>query len=311
MIKLKKALKFISDEEYRWRILSKRGRYDKMPDEEYIRKSFKLIMKTELDLDSPKTFNEKLQWIKLYDRKHEYTKMVDKYESKLYVAQRIGEEHIIPTYGVWDSFDEIDFDSLPRQFVLKCTHDSGGLVVCRDKTKLDKESAKKKIEKSLKTNFYYRHREWPYKDVKPRILAEAYMEQEELKESGIAGLVDYKFYCFNGEPRFLYVSQGLENHNTATISFLSLDWKFLKYERSDFKPLSELPRKPDNLDQMIEFTKVLSEGIDFIRVDLYEINGKAYFSELTFFPCGGLMPFRNPEHDLEVGNMLTLTSKKN
>ena len=303
---IKKILKLFTDGGYRMSKLSKLGIYNRMSDEDFLKKVFLLKMGKELDLENPKTFNEKLNWLKLYDRKPLYTNMVDKYEAKKYVADVIGEEYTIPTLGVWDKFEDIDFDSLPEQFVLKCTHDSGGLVICKDKTKLDVSKARKKIKRSLNTNFYYRFREWTYKDVKPRIIAEQYMEDQNEAE----GLTDYKFYCFNGEPKFLYVSQGLQNHATASISFLTTDWQFAPYERSDFKPLNELPRKPECLSEMLEICKKLSENVPFLRVDLYEINGKIYFSELTFYPCGGFMPFKNPEHDLEIGKMLILPKKE-
>lgn len=272
-----------------------------IPDELYLKLIYKGYMNKPLDLENPNTFNEKLQWLKLHDRKMEYSAMVDKYEAKNYVRDRIGEEYIIPTYGVWDSFEDINFDVLPNQFVLKCTHDSGGLAIVRDKKIIDKEAIKKKIKKSLKTNFYFYNREWPYKEVKPRILAEAYMKDGENSD-----LRDYKFYCFNGLPRFLYISEGLENHKTARISFVTPDWQFASYERSDYSPFDKLPERPEKLDEMLDIASRLSMGHLFLRVDLYQINGKVYFSELTFSPCGGLMPFKNPQDDIDIGKMLKL-----
>lgn len=229
--------------------------------------------------------------------------MVDKYAAKEYVASIIGEEHIIPTLGVWNSFDEIDFSTLPNRFVLKVTHDSGGLVICRDKEQLDIDIAKKKINKALKNDYYVGSREWPYKDVPRRIMAEQFMTNGDLDN----GLIDYKFYCFNGEPRFLYMSEGLENHSTARISFLTLDWKFAEFGRSDYKPFAELPEKPDKFDEMLEIAEVLARNVkNFIRVDLYEIKGNVYFSELTFSPCSGMMPFQPEEWDKKLGDMLVL-----
>lgn len=254
-----------------------------------------------LNLNNPQTFNEKLQWLKLYNRRPEFTRMVDKYEAKKYVADIIGEEHIIPTLGVWERFEDIDFDALPDQFVLKCTHDSGGLVVVRDKTMLDVIAAKVKINQSLKENYYLHGREWPYKYVKPRIIAEKYME-----EQNVRGLCDYKFYCFSGEPRYLYVSEGLENHATAKISFLTLDWNFAEFGRSDFLPFTELPLKPQAFDKMVEFARKLSAGHSFLRVDLYDIMGEVYFSELTFTPAGGYMPFDPESWDLKLGELIDL-----
>ena len=272
-----------------------------IPDGIYLRWQYKKVTGKKLNLKNPQTFNEKLQWLKLHDRKPEYTMMVDKFAVKEYVADKIGAEYVIPTLGVWNHFDEIDFDALPNQFVLKCTHDSGSVVICRDKAAFNMAEAREKIENGLKHNFYWQFREWPYKNVKPRIIAEKYMENNE-KE-----LVDYKFYCFNGKPKFLYVSEGLENHTTAKISFLNLDWSFAPYERVDFAPFMVLPIKPNQYENMIKIAKTLSSYIPFIRVDLYEIDNIVYFSELTFFPCGGFMPFKNSEHDIEVGKMLKLT----
>ncbi len=283
-----RLLKFISYKPY-------------MDDEKYLKYRYKRILSRELNLESPKSFNEKIQWLKIHDRNPDYTKMVDKYEAKKYVASIIGEEYIIPTYGVWDKFGNIDFDSLPNQFVLKTTHDSGGISICRDKSSFDYKKARKHLQKSLKNNFYYLGREWPYKDVKPRILAEKYMEDPSSKE-----LVDYKFYCFDGDPKFLYISKGLENHATASISFLTLDWTFAPYERNDYKPFDALPKKPAKFSEMIEICKKLSTNHKFIRVDLYQINGQVYFSELTFSPCSGMMPFKTLEQDLKMGELLRL-----
>ena len=299
---LRKVKKLFTDKRARQTWLVAKGVYSKMSDEDYLKMRFQNKFGRPLDLENPRSFNEKIQWLKLYDRKPIYTTMVDKYEAKQYVAERIGEEYVIPTLGVWDSFDEIDFDTLPDQFVLKCTHDSGGLVIVRDKSKLDKAAARKKISKSLKRNYYLLGREWPYKNVKPRVLAESFMKNENGEP-----LRDYKFYCFNGKPRFLYISEGLEDHATASISFLTLDWEFAPYERSDYKPFPALPSKPDRFDDMLLLAEKLSQGLDFLRVDLYQINGKIYFSELTFSPCGGMIPFREEKHDYEIGEMLKLT----
>ena len=257
------------------------------------------------DLDDPQTFNEKLQWLKLHDRRPEYTMMVDKFEVKEYVSNIIGKEHIIPTIGVWDSFDDIDFQQLPDKFVLKCTHDSGGLAICKDKESFDKVAAKKKIEKSLQSNFYRGGREWPYKNVIPRIIAEKYMEDTEGN-----GLTDYKFYCFNGSPEYLYVSQGMDNHKTARISFLTMNWEKAPFGRKDYMQFEKLPPKPQRFDEMKLIAKKLSKDHSFLRVDLYEIKGEIYFSELTFSPCSGFMPFVPDEWDKKLGDMLQLKDEK-
>ncbi len=276
-----------------------------IPDKKYIKIKYKLEMNKKLNLQNPQMFNEKLQWLKLYDRNPAYTKMVDKYEAKKYVADIIGREYIIPTLGVWEKFEDIDFSKLPNQFVLKCTHDSGGLVICRDKSKLNMKEARRKINKSLKRNYYLIHREWPYKKVRPRIIAEKYMAIYKQKE-----LIDYKFFCFNGEPKFLYVSEGLSNHENARISFVNMNYEKTEFYRKDYRPFDKLPDKPTNFDKMKELSKKLSKNIPFIRVDFYEVNGQIYFGELTFFPCSGFIPFEPEEWDRKLGDMLKLPKEK-
>ena len=282
--------------------LSVLGFFDWMPDEPYLQLQYWARLNRRLNLKNPQTYNEKLQWLKLHDRKPEYSRMVDKYEVKKYVSDRIGEEYIIPNLGVWERFEDIDFEALPDQFVLKCTHDSGGLVIVREKAKLDVAAAKAKIEGSLKQQYYLQGREWPYKNVKPRIIAEKYMENQNSRS-----LCDYKFYCFNGEPKYLYISEGLEDHETAKISFLTLDWAFAEFNRSDFRPFEELPPKPQSFDRMVELARKLSAGNAFLRVDLYEVRGQIYFSELTFTPCGGYMPFVPESWDLKLGELIDLS----
>jgi len=281
---------------------NERGYFTWLPDRQLLHLMFLTRLGKRLNLRNPQTFNEKLQWLKLHDRKPEYSRMVDKYEVKKYVSDRIGEEYIIPNLGVWERFEDIDFEALPDQFVLKCTHDSGGLVIVREKAKLDVAAAKAKIEGSLKQQYYLQGREWPYKNVKPRIIAEKYMENQNSRS-----LCDYKFYCFNGEPKYLYISEGLEDHETAKISFLTLDWAFAEFSRSDFRPFEELPPKPQSFDRMVELARKLSAGNAFLRVDLYEVRGQIYFSELTFTPCGGYMPFVPESWDLKLGELIDLS----
>ncbi|MDK4377291.1 ATP-grasp fold amidoligase family protein [Enterococcus faecium] len=287
------------------RIIRKLNYYhmlDALPDKMYLQLIYWERLGRRLHLNPPVTFNEKLQWLKLNDRKDIFTVMVDKKDAKAFVAERIGDEYIVKTLGVWDHYDDIDFSELPGRFVLKCSHDSGGLIICRDKSTLDHTKAKTKIEKSLSNNYYISGREWPYKNVKPCIIAEEYLEDSK----GSTCLTDYKFYCFHGTPHYLYVSTGMEDHSTARISFLTLDWKFAPFGRADYKEFETLPEKPERLEDMIEIAKKLSAGTKFLRVDLYEINGKIYFSELTFFPCSGMMPFTNDKYDKLLGDMINL-----
>lgn len=302
----KSIKKFIKNPGLLFISLGHRGWFHWMSDETYLKIAYRVKMGKRLNLNSPVTFNEKLQWLKLHDRKPEYTTMVDKYEAKRWVADRIGEEYIIPTLGGWNHFDEIDFDKLPNQFVLKCTHDSGGLVICRDKSEFDKEAARRKIEASLRHNFFWGQREWVYKSVKPRILAEAYMEDEIAKKMGSEGLTDYKFFCFNGTPEFIYVSCGLENHRTAQISFLDMNWNFAKFRRGDYKPLNSKPPKPLTFMVMKKIARRLSKNIPFVRVDLYEVKGRVYFSEMTFYPCSGFLPFEPEKYDKVLGDKIII-----
>lgn len=277
----------------------------KIPDDTYLKFIYKCSMGERLNLEEPKSFNEKLQWLKLYDRNPIYTKMVDKYYAKSYVANLIGEQYIIPTLGVWDKFEDIDFSKLPNKFVLKCTHDSGRVIICRDKNEFNFEKAKKIINKGLKSDFYLTGREWPYKNVKRRIIAEEFM----IDKSG-KGLTDYKFYCFGGNPIYLYVSSGLDDHTTAEISFFDMNFNEAPFSRSDFLKHKKRPKKPEKFEEMKQLVKILSKEHSFLRVDLYEINGKIYFSELTFTPCSGFMPFEPKEYDRILGDMLVLPKNK-
>ena len=279
-----------------------------LPDDVYLKWIFPARVGYPLDLKTPKTFNEKLQWLKLHDRKPEYTKMVDKVEAKKYVASIIGDEYIIPTIAVYDSVEDIDFDALPQQFVLKCSHDSGGIVICRDKNKLDKKAAIAKLRKGLKQNFYWQNREWPYKNVKPRIIAEQYME-DTWKPN--ASLVDYKFYCFGGEPTYCQVIQ--DRDTTETIDFFDMDW-----QHQDFVglnpaagpaagPAALCPQKPKNFDVMKKIAGDLSKEKPFSRIDLYEINDHTFFGEITFFPLSGFGVFSPEQYNEILGKLITMT----
>jgi hypothetical protein len=244
------------------------------------------------------------QSLVFYDRKPEYTMMADKYAVKAYVGEKIGPEYIIPTLGVWDRFDDIDFDALPAQFVLKCTHDSGGLVICKDKIKLDKAAAKKKIEKSLKRNYYYHGREWLYKDIQPRIIAEAYME-----DAAAGELPDYKFFAFDGQVKALFIATERQKKGEETkFDFFDREFNHLPFINGH-PNASVPPAKPAQMEEMIRLAEVLSQGIPHVRVDFYEVNGKIYFGELTFFHWSGMMPFEPEEWDRTFGDWITLPNK--
>lgn len=270
-----------------------------LPDEAYLKLKYRIRMGKKLNLKNPRTFNEKLQWLKLHDRKPEYTTMVDKAAVKALVAEKIGSQYVIPTLGIWDSFDEIDFDALPDQFVLKCTHDSGGLVICKDIRTLDKEATRKKIEKSLGVNYYLRSREWPYKNVKPRILAEMYM-----KDSSHEDLPVYKFFCFRGEPRIIQTIQNDKQVN-ETIDYFDAQWNRLELRQN--YPNSDCPlTKPERLEEMLQLVKQLAGDMPFIRVDLYLLNGDIYFSEYTFYSDAGFSRFYPDKWDAILGDWIRL-----
>ena len=299
---VEKLVKFITNPIVRFGYLSRAGFYNHMSDEEWLKKRFKLLMGYPLDLENPKTFNEKLQWLKLYDRRPEYTTMVDKYESKKYVAGLIGEEYIIPTLGVWDRLEDINFDELPNQFVLKCTHDSGGVFIVRNKNTMDKETVKKKIKKSLKQNYYYLGREWPYKNVKPRVIAEKYMEDPTANE-----LRDYKIFCFDGMPRFiLTVEGGHVNEADVKRRLYDVNWKKVDVGLHGKKNEESVEPRPKQLEKILEVASILSKGMKHLRVDLYIVNEKIYFGELTFAHMSGFEHFSPVEFDLELGSYLTL-----
>ena len=325
---MNKYLRFIFDSNYRFRTLDYRGFYKSWDDEKYLKKKYRSIFHKRLDLDNPKTFNEKMQWLKLYDRKPIYTTMVDKYEAKKYAADIIGEEYIIPTFGVWDRFEDIDFDSLPEQFVLKCTHDSGGLVVCRDKSKLNKEEVKNKLNKSLRRNYYLYGREWPYKDVKPRIIAEKFLASsdgtvldtskssvtcEELQK--MHGLVDYKFICCDGVVKAMLLDIGIIGSGTGHAE------KYYRnvYDRDgNLLPMRETRENypvnvvlPSNLSKMIGIAEKLSAGFTFLRVDLYSLdNGEIKLGEFTFYHGSGFSNVFIPEEwDSIFGSWITLPEK--
>ena len=275
-----------------------------MPDKPYLQIFYYAEFGKFIDFKNPKTFNEKLNWLKLYYRRPDLITLVDKYEVKKYIADKIGEQYVIPTLGVWGKFEDINFNELPNQFVLKCTHDSGGLVVCKDKSKLNLKEVKAKIEKSLTNNYYLWTREWPYKGVKPRIIAEKYMEDQETGE-----LRDYKFFCFNGEPKLMFVAseRGLKN-----TKFDFYDMQFHHMNIVQHYPNSEYSiEKPEHFEKMVMLAEKLSAGFPHVRVDFYEANGQVYFGEMTFYHMGAIVPFETEEWDKKIGDWLVLPDKIN
>ena len=278
-------------------------------DEIYIKLQYRLENRSKLNLDTPKTFTEKIQWLKLHNRKPEYSMMVDKYAVKEYVASLIGEEYIIPTLGVWDRFEDIDFSMLPDRFVLKATHSSHASIVCKDKRAFDYAEAKRKFQQFLKNNPYKGYREWVYKNVKPRIIAEQYMENKGDRE-----LTDYKFFCFNGEPRYCQVIR--DRSGLETIDFYDTNWVHQEFYGLNpvakpglnpvAKPGLNPVAKPVGYEKMLEIAAKLSQGIPFVRIDLYDINDNVYFGEITFYPGAGLGAFTPAEWNRKLGDMIQL-----
>lgn len=297
---MSKLSKFIKSPLLLFVFLSNRG-INLFNDKTYLKIRYFATFKKILNLQTPQTFNEKLQWLKLNDRKDIYTTMVDKFEAKSYVSSIIGNKYIIPTLGVYDNFNEIDFNKLPSQFVIKCTHDSGGLMIVSDKSKLDVKKAKEKINKSFKRNYYYPGREWPYKNVKPKIIIEKYM-----KDNSTNDLRDYKFFCFNGKCKFFKIDFNRLTKHQA--NYYDTNGNILPFGEEicppDFAKKLELPV---NLKKMITLAEKLSQNIKFLRVDFYEINGNIYFGELTFYPTSGFGKFIPNIWDLKLGNYIDLS----
>lgn len=273
-------------------------------DKQYLVLMGKVRMNKKMNIENPKTFNEKLQWLKLYDRNPEYTKMVDKYEAKKYVSEIIGDEYIIPTLGIYNNFDEIDFEKLPNQFVMKCTHNSGGNIICKDKGQFDYKFARKWMGNCLKRNYYNYNKEWVYKNIKPRIIVEKYMQ-----DRGEDELKDYKLMCFNGKVKCSFVCSDRYNNKGLKVDFFDINWNKMPFERK-YPNSTQKIQKPINYELMIEFAEKLSRNIPFLRVDFYEINGKIYFGELTFFPGSGFEEFRPEKYDRILGDMLELPKEK-
>ena len=301
--KIQKIFRLVYDQEFRLRFLVTHGFHKFISQEKILKVQYKKNFNKSLDLENPKTYTEKLQWLKLYDHRNEYTTWVDKYLVKEYVANKIGEQYVVPLLGVWEKAEDIDFDALPNQFVLKTTHDSGGIVVVKDKAKLNKSEASVKLNNSLKTSYCLYNCEWPYKYVKPRIIAEAYMEDTTFGE-----LRDYKFFTFGGEPKFMYIAKGRGLGGETTADFYDMEFKHLPF-KIDHEFAEVEPEKPVNFEEMKRLAAILSKGTPQLRVDFYEVDGKLYFGEMTFFHCSGMVPFRPEEWDAKIGEWVVLPKK--
>ena len=282
-----------------------------LPDKLYLSIRYRLLMGEWIDWNSPSTFTEKIQWQKIYNRDHSYVKMVDKYAVKEYVGQIIGEDHVIPTLGVWNSVEDIVWDSLPDQFVLKTTHGGGsyGVLVCNDKSTLNYKQVGLRLKRALRQDIYKMYREWAYKNVPKRIIAEKYIQDPSMTE-----LADYKFFCFNGEPRLCQVIRN--RHSNESVDIYNTEWEHQSFVGLN-PPLPNIDdpvfyngesaiEKPESLDLMLDICRKLSKDIPFVRVDLYSVKNKVYFGELTFYPASGFGRFEPEEWNSILGKMLTL-----
>lgn len=296
----------------------------------FLKVRFRLEMGHRLNLKHPKTFSEKIQWLKLYNRRPEYTTMVDKYAVKNFVAQKIGAQYVIPTLGVWDTPEEIEWDKLPSRFVLKTTHGGGnyGVVVCKDKSKLDILEVIEKLRRALRQDIAYYSCEWPYKNVPRKIIAEEYLDPSQKAEKSLEfkdenkiytskgnndvaqqDLLEYKLFCFDGKVQFLKINTGRSSE--LHINFYNLAFELLPFGEAWYPPNPEAEiKKPENFDLMISLAERLSVGVPLLRVDLYNVNGKIYFGELTFFPASGLENYEPREWDRKIGDMLVLPKER-
>lgn len=300
---LTKANKLIKNPKLITLVISKLGLYNGMDDKTYIEKIFKAMMGHPLNLKNPKTFNEKLQWLKLYDRNPEYTNMVDKYKVRDYISEKIGEEYLIPLLGVWNNPDDIDFDLLPNQFVLKCNHNSGRVYICKDKEIFDISKVKKELKKDLKIDYYLPGREWPYKNVPRKIICEKYLQQETLED-----LIDYKFYCFNGRVKLVGIYSGRNSQHGTVVDYFDEDYNWVDINWG-YKHTEPRPKKPEKFSEMIRLSEILSKNIPHLRVDLYYTNNKIYFGELTFFDGSGFDKIEPIEWDYKLGSWIDLPEK--
>jgi hypothetical protein len=273
-----------------------------VPDKFYIRLNYRLLMGRKLNLKYPKLFSEKLQWLKLYDRDPRYIEMVDKVEAKVFAEKIIGGDFIVPTIGIWSKAEDIDFSTLPLRFVLKTTHDSGGVVICKDKSTFNTESARDYLNHRLKRNVYSILREWPYKGVKPRILAEEYLEDGSCGE-----LRDFKFFCFDGEPKVMFIVSGRPDNTCA--SYYDMEFNLLPFSNG-YKTIPIQLSKPDSFDKMKELATCLSKGIPQVRIDFYNVSGRIYFGEITFYDGGGTTAFEPSDWDAIMGSMINLPQNK-
>ena len=274
-----------------------------IPDEIFLKIKYRLIFRKGLNLKEPKTFNEKLQWLKLYDRNPNYTLLVDKYEVRKIIKNKIGEEFLIPLLGVYNRFEDIDFSKLPHQFVLKPNHTSGDIFICKDKSKIDYKKLKKQVNSWLRREYYWVHREWPYKNVKPRIICEKYM----VDESGNQ-LKDYKIFCFSGEPKIIKVDYNRFSGHKR--NFYDTEWNYIPVSIKSPSDPNVIIKRPKQLNEMLNLARVLSKNYPHVRIDFYYANDNIYFGEITFYHESGFGKFLPESYNYQLGSWIELPFRK-
>lgn len=301
-----KIKRIVLDKKYRFQYRLCKGHFDSLTDEAYLKKIYKLYVGRKLNLESPATYTEKLQWLKLHDRQPIYTVMQDKYLVREFIAKTIGEEYLIPLLGVWEDPKEIDFDSLPNQFVLKCNHDCASVIICRDKSELDRDAAIEKLKECLRRNYWIGGREWAYKGIPPKVIAEQY-----LQDGSSETLTDYKFFCCNGKAKMLLLASGTAHTKERRLDYYDTDFHRLPIVRGSIANSQIDNKKPEQLDLLISLAEKIASGIPFIRVDFYLIQGKPYFGEVAFYPSSGLAEFHPIEWEKRVGSWIDISQVEN
>ena len=301
---MSKIRTFIENPQYFITSPAAKGWLNWVPDSLYLKVLYRVIMGRKLNLKNPKEYNEKLQWLKLNDRKPEYSTMVDKYEVRGYIEDLLGDKYLIPCLGIYDSVDDIDIDALPDKFVLKCTHDSGSVEICKDKSSFDIEGARHRLSQAMKRNYYATYREWPYKYVKPRIIAEGYLE-------GDGGdLKDYKVMCFNGEAKIIEVHENrFVEGKVHTQTFYDREWNIVTLTQIETVTVDRPGERPRQLDEILRLSELIAKNMYHARIDWYIEGDKIYFGEITFFDGSGFESFSTPEMERMLGDMINLPEK--
>ena len=301
---MSKIRTFIENPQYFITSPAAKGWLNWVPDSLYLKVLYRVIMGRKLNLKNPKEYNEKLQWLKLNDRKPEYSTMVDKYEVRGYIEDLLGDKYLIPCLGIYDSVDEIDIDALPDRFVLKCTHDSGSVEICKDKSSFDIEGARHRLSQAMKRNYYATYREWPYKYVKPRIIAEGYLE-------GDGGdLKDYKVMCFNGEAKIIEVHENrFVEGKVHTQTFYDREWNIVPLTQVETVTVDRPSERPRQLEEILRLSELIAKNMYHARIDWYIEGDKIYFGEITFFDGSGFESFSTPEMERMLGDMINLPEK--